>query len=73
MDKVINSFLKLDKEVQKNVVNIAEQSYLKEVPNINVDLLGIYKKNTYRVYLKMIYFKLLEVIKSENIKIGEVI
>ncbi|ERT42616.1 hypothetical protein [Fusobacterium nucleatum] len=73
MDKVINSFLNLDKEIQKNIVDIAEKNYLKEVPNINADLLQIYRKNTYKVYLKMIYFKLLEVIKSKNIKIGEVI
>ena len=71
MDKVINSFLNLDKETQKDIVDMAEKNYLKEVPNINADLLQIYRKNTYRVYLKMIYFKLLEVIKSENIKIGE--
>ena len=73
MDKVINSFLNLDKEIQKDIVDIAEKNYLKEVPNINADLLQIYRKNTYKVYLKMIYFKLLEVIKSKNIKIGEVI
>ena len=49
MDKVINSFLNLDKEIQKDIVDIAEKNYLKEVPNINADLLQIYRKNTYKV------------------------
>lgn len=73
MDKIIDNFLSLDKEIQKNVVNLAEQNYLKENSAINIEMLKVIKKNTYRTYLKMIYFKLLEIIKDENIKIGEVI
>jgi len=34
-------------------------------------MLKAIKKNTYRTYLKMIYFKLLEIIKKNNIKVGE--
>ena len=72
MDKVINSFLNLDKEIQKDIVDIAEKNYLKEVPNINADLLQIYRKNSYRVYLKMIYLKLLDILKIEYPKIFKV-
>ena len=75
MDKVINSFLNLDKETQKDIVNMAEKNYLKEVPNINADLLQIYRKNSYRVYLKMIYFKLLDILKIKYpkiLKVGEI-
>lgn len=72
MDKVINSFLNLDKEIQKDIVDIAQKNYLKEVPNINADLLQIYRKNSYRVYLKMIYLKLLDILKIEYPKIFKV-
>ena len=75
MDKVINSFLNLDKETQKNIVDMAEKNYLKEVPNVNTDLLQIYRKNSYRVYLKMIYLKLLDILKIEYpkiLKVGEI-
>ena len=75
MDKVINSFLNLDKETQKDIVNMAEKNYLQEVPNINADLLQIYRKNSYRVYLKMIYFKLLDILKIKYpkiLKVGEI-
>jgi len=72
MNKVINSFLNLDKEIQKDIVDMAEKNYLKEVPNINADLLQIYRKNSYRVYLKMIYLKLLDILKIEYPKIFKV-
>ena len=71
MDKIIDNFLSLDKEIQENVVNLAEQNYLKENSVINIEMLKAIKKNTYRTYLKMIYFKLLEIIKKNNLKVGE--
>ena len=73
MDKIIDNFLSLDKKVQENVVNLAEQKFLKENPKINLDMLKTIKKSSYRSHLRMIYSKLLEIIKRENIKIGEVI
>lgn len=71
LDKYIDEFLKLDKNVQKNIVDLAEQNYLKENSEINIEMLKIIKKNTYRVYLKMIHFKILEVTKKNNLKVGE--
>ena len=71
MDKIIDNFLSLDKEIQENVVNLAEQNYLKENSVINIEMLKVIKKNTYRTYLKMIDFKLLEIIKKNNLKVGE--
>lgn len=71
MDKIIDNFLSLDKEIQENIVNLAEQNYLKENSVINIEMLKAIKKNTYRTYLKMIYFKLLEIIKKNNLKVGE--
>lgn len=71
MNKIIDNFLSLDKKIQENVVNLAEQNYLKENSVINIEMLKAIKKNTYRTYLKMIYFKLIEVIKKNNIKVGE--
>ena len=71
MDKIIDNFLSLDKKIQENVVNLAEQNYLKENSVINIEMLKAIKKNTYRTYLKMIYFKLIEIIKKNNIKVGE--
>ena len=71
MDKIIDNFLSLDKEIQENVVNLAEQNYLKENSVINIEMLKVIKKNTYRTCLKMIYFKLLEIIKKNNLKVGE--
>lgn len=71
LDKYIDEFLKLDKNIQKNIVDLAEQNYLKENSEINIEMLKIIKKNTYRVYLKMIHFKILEVTKKNNLKVGE--
>ena len=71
MNKIIDNFLSLDKKIQENVVNLAEQNYLKENSVINIEMLKAIKKNTYRTYLKMIYFKLLEIIKKNNLKVGE--
>ena len=73
MDKIIDNFLSLDKEIQENVVNLAEQKFLKENPKTNPDMFKVIKKSSYRSHLRMIYSKLLEIIKDENIKIGEVI
>ena len=73
MDKIIDNFLSLDKEIQENIVNLAEQKFLKENPKTNPDMFKVIKKSSYRSYLRMIYSKLLEIIKDENIKIGEVI
>ena len=73
MDKIIDNFLSLDKEIQENVVNLAEQKFLKENPKTNLDMFKAIKKRSYRSHLRMIYSKLLEIIKDENIKIGEVI
>ena len=73
MDKIIDNFLSLDKEIQENVVNLAEQKFLKENPQANLDMFKAIKKRSYRSHLRMIYSKLLEIIKDENIKIGEVI
>lgn len=71
LDKYIDEFLKLDKNMQKNIVDLAEQNYLKENSEINIEMLKIVKKNTYRVYLKMIHSKLLEVTQKNNLKVGE--
>ena len=71
LDKYIDEFLKLEKNMQKNIVDLAEQNYLKENSEINIEMLKIIKKNTYRVYLKMIHSKLLEVTKKNNLKVGE--
>ena len=73
LDKYIDEFLKLDKNIQKNIVDLAEQNYLKENSEINIEMLKIIKKNTYRVYLKMIHFKILEVTKKNNLKVGETV
>ena len=73
MDKIIDNFLSLDKEIQENIVNLAEQKFLKENPKTNTDMFKVIKKSSYRSHLRMIYSKLLEIIKDENIKIGEVI
>ena len=67
MDKIIDNFLSLDKEIQENVVNLAEQKFLKENPQTNFDMFKAIKKSSYRSYLRMIYSKLLEIIKRENI------
>ena len=67
MDKIIDNFLSLDKETQENVVNLAEQKFLKENPQTNLDMFKVIKKSSYRSYLRMIYSKLLEIIKRENI------
>lgn len=73
MDKIIDNFLSLDKKIQENVVNLAEQKFLNENPQTNLDMFKAIKKSSYRSHLRMIYSKLLEIIKDENIKIGEVI
>ena len=73
MDRIIDNFLSLNKEIQENVVNLAEQKFLKENPQTNLDMFKAIKKRSYRSHLRMIYSKLLEIIKDENIKIGEVI
>ena len=70
-NQFVNEFLKLDKSIQENIVDLAEQNYLKENSTINIEMLKVIKKNTYRTYLKMIYFKLLEVIKKNNLKVGD--
>ena len=67
MDKIIDNFLSLDKEIQENVVNLAEQKFLKENPQTNLDMFKAIKKSSYRSHLRMIYSKLLEIIKRENI------
>lgn len=67
MDRIIDNFLSLDKEIQENVVNLAEQKFLKENPQTNFDMFKAIKKSSYRSYLRMIYSKLLEIIKRENI------
>ena len=69
-NQFVNEFLKLDKSIQENIVDLAEQNYLKENSTINIEMLEVIKKNTYRTYLKMIYFKLLEIIKKNNLKVG---
>ena len=70
-NQFVNEFLKLDKSIQENIVDLAEQNYLKENSTINIEMLKVIKKNTYRTYLKMIYFKLLEIIKKNNLKVGD--
>ncbi|ERT34650.1 hypothetical protein ABVN55_10090 [Fusobacterium animalis] len=67
MDRIIDNFLSLDKEIQENVVNLAEQKFLKENPQTNFDMFKAIKKSSYRSHLRMIYSKLLEIIKRENI------
>lgn len=67
MDRIIDNFLSLNKEIQENVVNLAEQKFLKENPQTNLDMFKAIKKSSYRSHLRMIYSKLLEIIKRENI------
>jgi len=56
-----------EKQVEKHL------KFLKENPQTNLDMFKAIKKRSYRSHLRMIYSKLLEIIKDENIKIGEVI
>ena len=72
-NKFVDEFLKLDKNTQENIIDLAEQNYLKENSEINIEMLKAIKKNTYRTYLKMIYSKLLEIIKIKNLKVGEIV
>lgn len=67
MDKIIDNFLSLDKKIQENVVNLAEQKFLNENPQTNLDMFKAIKKSSYRSHLRMIYSKLLEIIKDKNI------
>lgn len=64
-DNFINAFLKIDKKIQENIVSLAEQNYLQENPALNIDMFKLVKKNSYMIYLRMLYFKLLKVIKIE--------
>ena len=69
MDKIIDNFLSLDKEIQESIVNLAEQKFLKENPKTNLDMFKAIKKSSYRSHLRMIYSKLLEIIKIKNLRL----
>ena len=74
-NQVINNFLNLDKKVQENFVHLAEEKYFEENPTIkNSDLFRTMKITSYRVYLRTIYQKLLDILKielPELIEVGE--
>ena len=74
-NQVIYNFLNLDKKVQENFVHLAEEKYFEENPTIkNSDLFRTMKITSYRVYLRTIYQKLLDILKielPELIEVGE--
>ena len=76
-NKIINNFLSLDKNIQKEIIDVAEKKYFKEFPELEKNV--VFKKakeNTYFLYLKMLYPKLLDTLKIEYpeiLKIGDVI
>lgn len=74
-NQVINNFLNLDKKVQENFVHLAEEKYFEENPTIkNSELFRTMKITSYRVYLRTIYQKLLDILKielPELIEVGE--
>ena len=65
-EDIIKNFLSLDKNIQKEIIDIAEKKYFKEFPEVEKNV--IFKKvkeNSYFLYLKMLYPKLLDTLKIE--------
>ena len=65
-EDIIKNFLSLDKNIQKEIIDVAEKKYFKEFPEVerNVVLKKV-KENSYFLYLKMLYPKLLDTLKIE--------
>ena len=65
-EDIIKNFLSLDENIQKEIVDVAEKKYFKEFPEVEKNI--VFKKvkeNSYFLYLKMLYPKLLDTLKIE--------
>ena len=65
-EDIIKNFLSLDKNIQKEIIDIAEKKYFKEFPEVEKNV--VFKKvkeDSYFLYLKMLYPKLLDTLKIE--------
>ena len=65
-EDIIKNFLSLDKNIQKEIIDVAEKKYFKEFPEVERNV--VFKKvkeNSYFLYLKMLYPKLLDTLKIE--------
>lgn len=65
-EDIIKNFLSLDKNIQKEIIDVAEKKYFKEFPEVEKNV--VFKKvkeNSYFLYLKMLYPKLLDTLKIE--------
>ena len=65
-EHIIKNFLSLDKNIQKEIIDVAEKKYFKEFPEVERNV--VFKKvkeNSYFLYLKMLYPKLLDTLKIE--------
>lgn len=65
-EDIIKNFLSLDKNIQKEIIDVAEKKYFKEFPEVERNI--VFKKvkeNSYFLYLKMLYPKLLDTLKIE--------
>ena len=65
-EDVIKNFLSLDKNIQKEIIDVAEKKYFKEFPEVEKNV--VFKKvkeDSYFLYLKMLYSKLLDTLKIE--------
>jgi len=65
-EDVIKNFLSLDKNIQKEIIDVAEKKYFKEFPEVEKNV--VFKKvkeDSYFLYLKMLYPKLLDTLKIE--------
>ena len=65
-EDIIKNFLSLDKNIQKEIIDIAEKKYFKEFPEVQKNV--VFKKvkeDSYILYLKMLYPKLLDTLKIE--------
>jgi len=63
-EDVIKNFLSLDKNIQKEIIDVAEKKYFKEFPEVEKNV--VFKKvkeDSYFLYLKMLYPKLLDTLK----------
>lgn len=65
-EDIIKNFLSLDKNIQEEIIYVAEKKYFKEFPENekNVFLQQV-KESSYSLYLKMLYPKLLDTLKIE--------
>ena len=55
-EDIIKNFLSLDKNIQKEIIDVAEKKYFKEFPEVERNV--VFKKvkeNSYFLYLKMLY------------------